>query len=75
MSHDVAFIDSGKTVTALILITACCASLLSRANSDITDQPISSIGDIQMIGSHNSYKKAMPVNVMALLKWVEPAVA
>jgi hypothetical protein len=75
MSHDVSFIDSGKTVTALILITACCASLLSRANSDLTDQPISSIGDIQMIGSHNSYKKAMPANVMALLKWVEPAVA
>ena len=28
-----------------------------------------------MVGSHNSYKKAMPANVMALLKWFEPAVA
>ena len=47
----------------------------SHADEDLTRQPDIALSTIQMIGSHNSYKKAMPANVMALLKWFEPAVA
>lgn len=47
----------------------------SHADEDLTRLPNLALSSLQMIGSHNSYKKAMPANVMALLKWVEPAVA
>ena len=47
----------------------------SHADEDLTRLPNLALSTLQMIGSHNSYKKAMPANVMALLKWVEPAVA
>ncbi|NDG93520.1 MAG: hypothetical protein EBY55_10360 [Gammaproteobacteria bacterium] len=46
-----------------------------HADEDLTRLPDLALSTLQMIGSHNSYKKAMPANVMALLKWVEPAVA
>lgn len=48
---------------------------IGHADEDLTRLPDLALSTIQMIGSHNSYKKAMPANVMALLKWVEPAVA
>ena len=47
----------------------------SHADEDLTRQPDIALSTIQMVGSHNSYKKAMPANVMALLKWFEPALA
>ncbi len=47
----------------------------SHADEDLARLPNLALSALQMIGSHNSYKKAMPANVMALLKWVEPAVA
>ena len=47
----------------------------SHADEDLTRLSNLALSTLQMIGSHNSYKKAMPANVMALLKWVEPAVA
>ena len=47
----------------------------SHADEDLTRQPDIALSTIQMIGSHNSYKRAMPANVMALLKLVEPVVA
>ena len=47
----------------------------SHADENLTRPPAIALSTIQMIGSHNSYKKAMPANMMALLEWVEPAVA
>ena len=47
----------------------------SHADDDLTRPPAIALSSIQMIGSHNSYKKAMPANVMVLLEWVEPALA
>jgi hypothetical protein len=47
----------------------------SHADEDLARLPNLALSALQMIGSHNSYKKAMPANVMALLKRVEPAVA
>ena len=47
----------------------------SHADENLTRLPGLALSSIQMIGSHNSYKKAMPANVMTLLEWAEPAVA
>ena len=41
-----------------------------QADDKLNRPPAIALSTIQMIGSHNSYKKAMPANVMVLLEWV-----
>ena len=61
--------------TVLTFMIALFEPRTSHADEDLTRLPDTALSTIQMIGSHNSYKKAMPANLMALLEWVEPAVA
>jgi len=72
-------IQRAKPVPIVGIVLAFMMTLFelrtSHADEDLTRLPDLALSTIQMIGSHNSYKKAMPANVMALLKWVEPAVA
>ena len=60
---------------ALVFMMPLFEARTSHADDDLTRSPAIALSTIQMIGSHNSYKKAMPANVMVLLEWVEPAVA
>ena len=72
-------IQRTKSVPIVGIILALMMTLFeprtSHADEDLTRQPDIALSTIQMVGSHNSYKKAMPANVLALLKWFEPAVA
>lgn len=72
-------IQRAKPVPIIGIVLAFMMTLFeprtSHADEDLTRLPDLALSTLQMIGSHNSYKKAMPANVMALLKWVEPAVA
>ena len=60
---------------ALAFMVPLFEARTSHADDDLNRPPAIALSTIQMIGSHNSYKKAMPANVMVLLEWVEPAVA
>ena len=60
---------------ALAFMVPLFEARTSHADDDLNRPPAIALSTIQMIGSHNSYKKAMPANMMALLEWVEPAVA
>ena len=75
MIHNTSPINWIKTMSATTLIAACCGLLADSADMDFADRPNLSLNDIQMIGSHNSYKKAMPDPVMTLLKWADPRTA
>ena len=68
-------IRSMKEVALVAAILTFIAPTASRADVDLTSLPDFSLTAIQMIGSHNSYKRAMPANVMTLLKLAEPEVA
>lgn len=79
MTYRIFPIQRAKPVPIVGIVLAFMMTLFelrtSHADEDLTRLPDLALSTIQMIGSHNSYKKAMPANVMALLKWVEPAVA
>ena len=60
---------------ALALMMTLFEPRTSHADEDLTRLLDLALSSVQMIGSHNSYKKAMPANVMTLLEWAEPAVA
>ena len=79
MTHRTLTIRWKKSATFVGTVLAFMMNLFeprtSHADEDLTRLPDIALSSIQMIGSHNSYKKAMPANLMALLEWVEPAVA
>ena len=72
-------IQRAKPVPIVGIVLAFMMTLFeprtSHADEDLTRLPDLALSSVQMIGSHNSYKKAMPANVMTLLEWAEPAVA
>lgn len=72
-------IQRAKPVPIVGIVLAFMMTLfeprISHADENLTRLPDLALSSVQMIGSHNSYKKAMPANVMTLLEWAEPAVA
>lgn len=61
---------SGTAVAAVLVITSAC-----QEDTDAPTQTDLRMNQIQVVGSHNSYKKAMRGEIMEQLRAIDPATA